>query len=211
MPDLKRLQRRLGRLKDRCDDTMKPTINLSTRSYINRHALRSALLAAITALAVWLFVGIYLAIHDVAYLRGLNEKISALEAQNGGASGGTRVQASNADLGRRWQEVSFINRLLERDTYRWTALLDQLEEQAFGGIVVRSIQPDFKNRTLSIRGYARELSHLRRFLDNLIASGEYRDVFLLDQNTKKVKDLTGQEREAIAFELSLVQEDGHAR
>jgi len=105
----------------------------------------------------------------------------------------------------RREEVSFINRLLEKDGYRWTELLSQLEEHAFSGIVIKSIQPDFKARTLAISGYARELSHLRRFIDNLIESRDYREVYLLDQGVEKVKDRSGIEREAIAFNISLVQ------
>jgi len=185
---------------------MKPTINLSTRSYINRRALRTALLAAIGALVLWMVMGMYLTGRDIVYLRGLDEKTITLRSQSQDSQG-VGQQVPSASLERRWQEVAFINRLLERDTYRWTALLDQLEEQAFSGIVISSIQPDFKDHTLAVQGYARELRHLRSFLDNLIASGDYRDVFLLDQKMERLKDTTGRDREAIAFDLSLVQGD----
>mgnify|MGYP001186439186 CR=1 FL=1 len=186
---------------------MKPSINLATRTYINRRALRSGMLAAVTALVCWAVVGGYLLARDWHYLSELKEKSSSLMAQRDELRGNDGQPVNAAELERRWAEVDFINQLLERDSYQWTELLDKLEAQAFSGVVVRSINPSVKDNNLSLVGYARELRHLRKFIDNLIASGDFDDVYLLSQSQEKIEDSAGRERKAIVFELSLERED----
>jgi len=184
---------------------MKPSINLSTRTYINRRALKSGVLAAIAALVVWIIAGSYLLVQETSHLSSVQSKISELKAQRSELRGQDGEQVNSAKLEKRWKEVAFINSLLERDSFRWTELMDKLEEQAFSGIVIKSIDPDFKDKTLALSGYARELKHLRRFIDNLILSEEFSEVYLLKQSQQKLKDRDGRERMAIAFDLSLVQ------
>jgi len=186
---------------------MKPTINLASRTYINRSALRTGTLVALSALLCWLLVAAFLVVRDIGYLADLNEKMAELHEQRVELRGGDEQAISAGQLDKRREEVIFINRLLEQDSYRWTELLSQLEEHAFSGVVIRSIQPDFKDRTLAIRGYARDLVHLRRFIDNLIESHDYREVYLLDQVIERFKDSSGIERDAISFNISLVQGD----
>lgn len=184
---------------------MKLSINLATRTYINRHALRSGILAAISALVVWMVAGGYLLAREASYLSDLQGKIAQLESQWTELRGNDGETVSSSRLERRWKEVAFINHLLERDSYRWTTLLDNLEAQAFSGVVVKSIKPDFKKGTLALNGYARELKHLRRFIDNLVAADVFKEIYLLQQSQEVVKDRDGRDKKAIAFELTLAQ------
>ena len=186
---------------------MKPSINLSTRTYINRHALRSGLLAALSALVIWTCVGGFLLVRDWYYLSELHDKVSVLQAQRAELYGDDATRVDSADMQARWEEVAFVNQLLEGDSYRWTTLLDRLEAQALPGIVVKSINPDFKGNSLKLVGYARELRHLRTFIDNLIRSDDFVEVYLYRQSQEMLKDSTGRARDAIAFELSLEQKD----
>ncbi|WP_303722210.1 PilN domain-containing protein [Malonomonas rubra] len=142
---------------------------------------------------------------DTSHLSDVQQKIEELNSQRAELRGqdGEQVGAETLDL--RWAEVAFINQLLERDSFRWTDLLSKLEKQAFSGVAVKSIKPDFKDNSLELSGYARELSHLRKFIDNLISSEEFSEVYLLKQSQQKIKDRDGRERKAIAFELLLVQ------
>lgn len=184
---------------------MKLSINLATRTYINRHALRTAILTAISALVVWLVVGGSLLAREASYLSDLQDKIASLESQRTELRAQDGVDVSPVALERRWKEVEFINHLLERDSYRWTELLDNLETQAFSGVVIKSVSPNFKKGSLELNGYARELRHLRRFIDNLIEADEFKEVYLLSQSQEIIKDRDGRDKQAIAFQLTLTQ------
>ena len=185
---------------------MKPLLNLSTRTYFNRRALRTGLLSAVCALIIWILLGGYLLFRDMSYLASLQEKITVQQEKQAELSSVQGQPANPAMMGKRWQEVAAVNRLLERDSYRWTELLDDLEEQALDGLVISAISPDFKDKTLTITGYARGLWHLRQFIDNLMADTAFKEVYLLKQSNEKVKVQGGQEKEAVAFVISLVQE-----
>lgn len=184
---------------------MKLSLNLSTRTYINRRALRTGLIASLAALLLWLLVGTFLLVRESTHLVDVKDKIVVLNAQQAELRGQDGEMIGKERLKQRWEEVAFINQLLERDSFRWTDLLAKIEQQAFSGVVVRTIEPDFKNNTLSLSGYARELNHMRKFIDNLIMSGDFAEVYLMRQSQESVKGHGGQKRKAIAFELSLVQ------
>jgi Tfp pilus assembly protein PilN len=101
------------------------------------------------------------------------------------------------------QEVALANDILARDSFRWTVMLDRLEEVVQDGITIRSLQPDYREGSLRLSAAARGLPQLSGFLDGLLASGYFTDVYLLDQASTKVKDATGVERPATTFSLLL--------
>ena len=135
----------------------------------------------------------------------MGKSIKQLEVQGQEARSSSDPAATAAQMKDRWSEVAFVNQLLERDSFRWTRLLDQLEAHSLSGVVLRSINPDVKQDKLTISGYARELSHLRKFIDRLISSGDYKDVYLLSQGLEKIEDSDGRERKAVSFVIELYQ------
>lgn len=180
---------------------MKLTLNLSDKPYINRRALY---------LGYTLFAGalFLLLILNGAYLHRLHSHageveshLAELESQGGG---GAAVTELNPEEVRRQQEkIAFANDILHRDSFRWTQMFDRLEESAVEGVSVRSLQPDYKDRSLQLRGVAAGVDELRSYLDSLIASPHFSEVLLLEQSRTEVGEATGVKRTALAFSIVL--------
>lgn len=160
---------------------MKYTLNLATSTYINRRRLYGSY--ALIALILVGTAGINLAtlLGQESRLRQIDSRLAELNAKRPAAEA---PAASAADLGRLQQETAAANALLQRDSYRWTELLDQLESYLADGISIHSLQPDYKTGVLKIGGRAESLGDLRRFIDNLANAPIFSDVYLLQQATE---------------------------
>lgn len=181
---------------------MKLTLNLASRGYVNRRALFLGyfLLAALLILLLLLLANSFYRLHVY------NSQISAhLEEINRdlGLQGSATEEVTSPAYLQLQERVSYANQLIAKDSFRWTALLDQLEEVVPDGVKIRSIQPDYRQRGLKIACVARGLGDLRAFLDRLITSRHFSDVYLLDQANLMVKDTLGQEHPSVSFLVEL--------
>lgn len=168
---------------------MKLTLNLSSRPYVNRRMLY--LVYALLGGALVLLLAL-----NAAYahrLRAEAEQIrSHLAELKGGTGGSPAVAEITPEALRRQQEsIAFANDILRRDSFRWTRLLDHLEEAAVEGVAIRGLQPDYKERSLRVRGAARGVDEMRRYLDQLIASRHFSEVYLLEQSREEAPDAKG--------------------
>ena len=160
---------------------MKPSLNLATRTYLNR-----SLLYAGYTVAVVLLLGGLVGFGNYFWQYRQAEKVVAasleqMQQQAMGARGANEVPFSSAAYQQVLQRISFYNEVLAKDSFRWTHLLSRMEELVPDGVGLRSIQPDFHNRSLKIGGLARNLDKLQRFLDNLLAAKDFSAVYLLNQ------------------------------
>jgi type IV pilus assembly protein PilN len=180
---------------------MKLTLNLADRSYINRRALYLLYLGAFAVLALYTIFQGGLAMRLHQHGKQLGTQLVQLEKSRAGER--PAVENSPAAQQSLRQEVSLANDILAKDSFRWTTLLDRLEEVTQDGITIRSLQPDYRQGSLRLVAAARELPQLSIFLDRLLASGYFTDVYLLEQSAIKIKDQAGLERPAINFSLNL--------
>ncbi|PLY02580.1 MAG: hypothetical protein C0623_03750 [Desulfuromonas sp.] len=166
---------------------MKYSLNLASRSYINKRALYAGYLVCGIVLLAGLMsnFGYYVKLQNQkrlteVRLAELEEKILA--------SQGSEIAATYSAEGYKdiLKEINAANRILERDAFRWTALLDQLEKVVPWDVSIENINPDHKKGVVKITGLAKDLSDMKRFLDNLIDSGDYVDVLLLSQSSVDV-------------------------
>ncbi len=181
---------------------MKLDLNLASRAYVNRRALYLcyALLVALLVLLLLILGNSYYRLHAyngqiTAHLEEINRDL--------GLQGSATEEISSPAYQQLQERVSFANLLLAKDSFRWTALLDNLEEVVPAGVRIRSIQPDYRQRALTLVGVARGIKDLRSFLDRLIASPHFSDVFLLDQASVMVKDNLGQDHPSVTFTVDL--------
>lgn len=179
---------------------MKLSLNLASRSYVNRRALY-ALYAFLFALLIFLLVlnlGFY--VRSQAQARQLNERLAEFDKDLAG-----RQETSNgfspAAYEEMLEEIAFANEILVKDSFRWTALLDRLEEVVPDKVIIRGIQPDYKSASLNLSGGARKVGDLRRFLDNLIQSSHFSDVYLLQQSRDSGKGKNGRGQGEIGFTI----------
>jgi type IV pilus assembly protein PilN len=169
---------------------MKLTLNLASRSYINRRALYAlyAVLIALLVLLLALNIGFYFRTQSQA--RQLKERVAEFDRELAGRQENA-VEFSPAAYEEMLEEIAFANEILLKDSFRWTALLDRLEEVVPDKVIIRGIQPEYKSGSLNLTGGARRVEDLRRFLDNLIESSQFSDVYLLQQARETGKGRNG--------------------
>ena len=160
---------------------MKYTINLARRSYVNKKALYLGYLVC----GIILVAGL---LYNAGYYFKLRSQINTTEVRLAEleekvlASQGTNVaDYSAARYEKVLTQIKVANGILNRDSFRWTALLDQMEQVVPGKVKIQSISPDHEKRMVRISCVAKNLKDMKRFLDNLIKSKKYSDVLLLDQ------------------------------
>jgi type IV pilus assembly protein PilN len=180
---------------------MKLTLNLASRTQVNRRAIYAFYLVVLTALAAVLAL-------NSALLWRMQERSGQVQTSLAELEGSLTAPQGYEEIKpeRRQQlqkEIALANDILVRESFQWTALLGRLEEVAVDGVSLRSIQPDVREGSLRITGQARGNAHLGRYLDKLIASPNFSEVFLLDQAVTKVRDSQGTDRSAVGFSLLL--------
>jgi len=164
---------------------MKYSINLASRSYVNKRALYIGYLVCGVVLVAGLF-------YTLAYYFDLQSQISTTEARLGelkdkilASQGGDAADYNAARYDKVLVQIHLANGILSRDSFRWTKLLDQLEQVVPGNVRIKSISPDHEENTVELTGVAKGLTDLKKLLDNLIMSGLYEEVLLFDQATDK--------------------------
>ena len=160
---------------------MNPSLNLATRTYLNRRLLYAAyVLAALLLILSLAGLGTYLW-NCRQESQNLRAAIDQMQRDSQPAGGTAEVRFSAEEYQRLRGRIAFFNGVLARDTFRWTDLLDRMEQLVPAGIGLRSIQPEFRGGSLKISGQARNLDKLQDFLDQLLASSDFSAVYLLNQ------------------------------
>ncbi len=159
---------------------MKFSLNLASRSYVNRRALYigyatlGAVMVAILLLNLLTMFGMY------QQTKNTQDKITALNLRT--TSHQTGVPAFTEQGFAALQEsISAANEVLERDSFRWTELLDRLERLMPKKVRVRDIAPNHEQRTITLSCESLDLAALKLFLDKLYSSGYYESVLLTQQ------------------------------
>lgn len=184
---------------------MKYSLNLATGTYINHRRLYVILSLLCLFLLGLLLVNGMSVFRDSRRIDQLELRLEELRRQKQ-ESASQKGEISSAVLAEMAQRIETANELLIRDSFRWTALLDQLEAHLAEGISIRGLQPDYKTGILQLTGVAASILDLRNFIDNLSRSEVFTHVYLKDQRTEKTKDnLSG----GISFSIELQKRGGH--
>ncbi len=178
-------------------------INLASRTYVNRRALYGSYAVVGGLLCLLLLFNIDFLLRLQAHGAKMTAQLAEVEATLLDQGGRKDPAIAPEELKKRQKDVAFANEILMREGFRWTELLDRLEDVAVDGISIRALQPNFKEKSLSLSGVAREVRDLRRYIDRLIAESSFSEVYLLSQSTVKIKDNLGGEHQAIAFSIDL--------
>lgn len=169
---------------------MKLSLNLASRSYLNRRALYAMYAALITVLVLLLTLNLGFFLRGQFQARQLKARLAELDQELAGRQ--EVAKGFNPDAyDKMLAEIAFANEIILKDSFRWTALLDRLEEVVPDKVIIRGIQPDFKEGSLSLTGEARRVVDLRQLLDNLIHSPDFSDVYLLTQSRESTRGARG--------------------
>ena len=173
---------------------MKFTINLATKIYIDRIRLRLILSAATVILFLCLFLNIRTLTANNAESGRLSKDLSAQEAKFSLANKGVPEKEYQALL----EKINFANSLIDKKSYNWLDLLDNLEQVVPDGLAITSIEPDQKGQGVNFSGVARKFSNLQTFMEHLEGSSFFTNVYLSSQKDQKLKDNS----QGITFSLS---------
>jgi Tfp pilus assembly protein PilN len=144
-----------------------------------------------------------LAVNTYGYLRAharvglLNERLGELERQLHVEKAPVPRKMTPLEQEQLVADVEFANDVLKKDGFRWTFLLDRLEDVVPEQVYIRGIRPNYREGSFSLTGNARSVNDLRTFLDNLSGSADFNDVYLLQQARQENKAGGG----LIAFSL----------
>ncbi len=176
---------------------MRFTINLATRAYLDHRKINRWFLLAgflLVSLTAWQVISVS---SGVGELNRLNGEIAAMEARLNSAPGGV----SDKDFQGLLAQITFFNGIIDRKSYNWLALLDQVERATPEGISLSRLQPGGLSGELKIEGYARSFSQVRAYLERLEDSGAFSQILLLSH-----RDLEAGERQrGVVFALSCRQ------
>lgn len=179
---------------------MKITLNLASRTYLNRrglyitYAIVSGILVLLLALS-----GFFHALNRER-MQQLRTHLSTLQQEAAASTASGQETVSPAAYEKLLAEIRLTNEILAQDSFRWTTLLGQLEDVVPKTVAIDAIQPDFKQNSLNLTGTAKGVEDLQQFLDNLIASTHFKDVYLLQQSRLK-GTVSGVAAEGISFRL----------
>jgi type IV pilus assembly protein PilN len=179
---------------------MKLSLNLASRVYVNRRSLMTVYVIVVVLLVLVLALNLITLLRSRAETAKIGERLADLHRAG--------VRLPEGEIGYSAQalealnkQILFANILLERDHFRWTDLLDQLEESTPAGISIRGIQPDYKSGVVKLSGVALSVADLRRFLDRLMVSPHFSRVFLFQQS--EIQGATPGDRAGVSFSIEL--------
>jgi type IV pilus assembly protein PilN len=167
---------------------MKLTLNLASRTYLNRRALRFSYLGISAILVLLLAFNAYGYLRAQARIGLLSDRLAELERQRQAESGPPVPKMTPQEQEQLVADVEFANEILKQDGFRWTLLLDQLESVVPERVAIGSIRPNFAAGSFNLSGKARGVEDLKTFLDNLIGSPYFSDVYLLQQARQDLRD-----------------------
>jgi len=178
---------------------MKLSLNLSSRRYVNQHALKQLYLLLCLLLIMLLIFQIKSYLQSRGEIAKVEQNLRELQQQHGRAPA---ERLTDEQIKMQQQEYSQARDWLQRDAFRWTALFDRLEKRLPDGVSIRSFNPDYKQKSLMLTGVARKLSDLQALLDNL-HTDDFQQVFLQSQSRVDVSDGSGGKKKALSFSLKL--------
>ncbi len=155
--------------------------NLSTRPFYNERGVRAALaLVAILVVAITAWQ-----ITRVVRLSRYKTELSASIRRNQQEADDFTRRASDVRRSLNTKELAVVgveakeaNGLIERRTFSWTALFNQLEATLPEDVMLTSVRPEFTDgRTyVSLEIQARRSDDIGTFWDRLEKTGQFRDV-----------------------------------
>ena len=152
-------------------------LNLASKPYLNRQNVRLWLLLACSFMLLLLVINCYYGYQNYRQLGLLESRFQELDGQlstvKGDPAGYTPEKYAAV-----MAEVAFDNDIVAADQFRWTVLLGRFEELLPVDVSIRTIQPNFKERSVQLAGIARDVSAMTRFVDNLLTSEDLNQTYL---------------------------------
>jgi type IV pilus assembly protein PilN len=173
---------------------MRFTINIATRTHIDRKMVNRTGYAVLALLFVLLLWNISRTFWGLGELRRLQADNASYEQRLNSRPSGV----SEKDFTRLLADIRFYNEIIGRKSYNWLGLLDQLEAVTPEGIALTAVGPDRIKGELKIEGHARSFALIRSYLEKLEDSKAYTSILLLSHSNVAV----GEKNKGVNFAIS---------
>ena len=165
---------------------MRFTINIATRTYLDRRLVNRAGYAVLALLLILLAWNIKRTFWNLGELRRLQSDNASYENRLNSRPSGV----SEKDFTRLLADIKFFNEILGRKSFNWLGFLDQLEGASPEGIALSALAPDRKTGELKIEGHARSFAQVRSYIEKLEDSKAYTSILLLSHTNMMVGEKT---------------------
>lgn len=173
---------------------MRFTLNLATRTYLDHRLINRILISTLVLLLALLVWNTSRLANNLGELDRLGADIASYEGRLNRRPSGV----SEKDFSRQQASIRFYNGILERKSYDWLGMLDQLELVTPEGISLSSLAPDSKTGEFKISGWASSFDKVQVYLDRLEDSPAFRDILLLSHGPLAL----GEKTRGLLFQLS---------
>ena len=154
---------------------MRFTINLATRVYVDQRLVSRVCFAVIFLLLIVLSWNTFVVFSNLGELGRLKSDIAIYE----GRLNSMPRDVPEREYTRQLAEIGFFNAVIERKSFNWLGLLEQVENTLPEGVALASLAPDMQTGEVKIDGRARSFENLRAYLEKLDASRAFTKVLLL--------------------------------
>jgi len=176
---------------------MKLKVNLAMQHPPDAQVLRRICILLVACMAVLLLV-------NFGAMYGVRQRRRQVVRQLGSLSAAPQEVVVKPEQSAAMQaEASRIREILQRREFFWSDILEHLENTWIKGIQVRSMQPDFKDKTLGITVFAKNDRVFRAYLDKLLSYEPFSEVLLLRQEKTDIKDAGGRSLTIIRSEFRI--------
>jgi type IV pilus assembly protein PilN len=173
---------------------MRFSINLATRTYLDKRLLNQICVSAITVLVLLLGWNVTRMSWNLGEQRRLVSEVKVLEGSSNIRSGGD----SEKDYARQQDRIRFFNEIIDRKGTDWLNLLELVEMATPEGISLAALTPGKKRGELRLDGYARSFAGVRQYVEKLEGSKSFSDVLLLSHQEMTV----GEKGHGVQFSVS---------
>ena len=156
---------------------MEIKLNLASKLYLNRQRVRFWLLLTCAFMLLLLVLNCFYGYQNWRQLRLLESHFQELGGQVSGVQGDSSGYTPDKYAEVK-SEVALENEIVAADQFRWTTLLSRFEELLPADVSIRTIQPNFKERSVQLSCLARDVSAMTRFVDSLLTSDDLNQAYL---------------------------------
>lgn len=182
---------------------MKATLNLATRHNLVRHLAVTIARWLVPLLGCWFLYLLTCQGMALHRLRALEKERAGLTAKVPAEHSAKARPVSPEEITRQEEKIVFIEALAAKDRFSWTELLGRLEKTLTQGITLTGIEPNYGDDSLQIAGMAKDVGALREYLTSLLHTKSLAEVYLLQQEVRKIKDRGGREQSVVAFRIEI--------
>jgi len=173
---------------------MRFTINLATKVNVDQRLVSQVSFAVIALLLLALSWNTFIAFSNLGELHRLEADTATYQ----GRLNSRPKDVPEREYTRMLAEIGFFNGLLERKSFNWLRLLDQMENTLPEGVALVSLAPDTKTGIVKIDGRAHSFANLRTYLEKLDESKAFTEVLLLSNHDVAV----GEKAKGVQFTIS---------